>query len=199
MLRRFGKCLLFCSKWSAGYISAQTMGVEKNRYSLTSFGNAFYNDGVDSKFSANLLLQYAHYKMSKSNKSPWNPLNSLLSERKRNCLIKCHAFGLWVCAGAVITHSDGVTPGALVPLTQPWGELMLKSPGRAVRTEHRNSLSTSLCCAGPSNAFPGPTARSHSLGLTGSHQCPGSLAGRFVIVLVGVSSSASGRGTHWCW
>lgn len=51
---------------------------------LTSFGNGFYNYGIDSKFSANLLLQYIYYKMSKSNESPLNPLNSLVSKRRRS-------------------------------------------------------------------------------------------------------------------
>lgn len=95
-----------------------------------------------------------------------------------------------------MTHSSGVSPGALVPVTHPWDESMLKSTSNAVRTQYRNTPSTSLCCPGPSNTFSGPTAHSHSLGLTGSHQCSGSLVRRFVMVLVGVSSPSLAGGTQ---
>lgn len=94
-----------------------------------------------------------------------------------------------------MTYSSGVSPGALVPVTYPWDELMLKSPSSAVRTQYRNTPSTSLCCPGPSNAFSGPTAHSHDLGLTESHHCSGSLVRRFVMVLVGLSSPSLGGRT----
>lgn len=47
-----------------------------------------------------------------------------------------------------MTHSNGVTPGALVPVTNPWDELMLKSPSNAVRTQDRKTPAP-LCAVLP--------------------------------------------------